>query len=276
MNDIVLPKLKTISLIDKYYALQLGCYFTEVFERDNMRFAFCSTIDSPIWNHVYLEKADSEEVDNIERKEIAEFRNRHRNICIYIPEEQDHIELTERGYKEVDNEVWMVSDESIIFNKEHKLTYTKVVGIEDLKLFSRIVAECFEPEYGVAIELEYQQRYPKKNILHFIGWWKGLAVSACSIYYDKEMCNIHNVSVLPEFRKKGFGNDTIRFIRNYAKSLKRDYMILQSDGGDWREDFYYKNGFLRFFRRLGYTKDEICEKKTSIRCCGEINREEQG
>lgn len=274
MNDIILPRLKIISLIDKYYALQLGCYFTEVFTKENTKFAFCSMIDSPIWNHVYLEKIDNEEVDNIERKEITEFRNRNREICIYIPEEQDHNKLTGRGYKEVDNEVWMVSNESIIFNEERQLTYTKVVGIDDLKLFSEIVAECFEPEYGVAIKSEYQQGHPEKSIRHFIGWWEGKAVSACSIYYDEVTCNIHNVSVLPEFRKKGFGNDTIRFIRNYAKSLNCDYVILQSDGGDWREDFYYKNGFLRFFRRLGYEKVENYEKKDSIRCCSEFNRGE--
>lgn len=265
MEEIVLPEFKIKTLVDNYYSLQLGCFFNETFERDNKRFAFSSIIENMIWNHVYLEQLSTKGIDSIEQKDVIEFRNRKRSICIYISENQDYTELTNRGYRVVDNEVWMILNDSISIDDDYHLSFSKVCNSEDLQLFCKIISECFEPEYAESIASEFGKEYFGKEYIHFLGRRGNQAVSTCSIYFDSETCNIHNISVLTELRQNGFGNDTIHFISNYAKSLNCNQIILQSDGGDWKEDFYYKNGYLKFYRRLGFMKKvEIDGKEDSL------------
>lgn len=251
--------------IMKYYHLENDIFFNQLFDTGEAIFTFNDTVTSSIWSHAFpynLEGKNEAETELKYRTFIQDtvsfFLSKQRRPAIYLDEKyfsSKMLELLyENKFERFDNEAWMrVKRVKKSALKNHKLTMKFVDDLSKADDFFKVVSVCFSPEYSAEFKTDFGKIFGFKRIDHFSFYKEdGTLVGAASAYYDKTTAHIHNISVLPEHRRHGFGTTIVKMMYDYIRQvLKIRDIVLQCDGVTV-EAFYKNLGAEMFYRRYGY------------------------
>ena len=248
-------------IIAKHYQLQYGCFFSSIQVRDGILYAYNDIIHCPIWNHCcFTPDSICDDIDQLMEEAKRYLASRNRHPCVYIGDRKktklDTV-LSEKGFICVDNEAWLIYEGKRSQLQVNDTLEMKVVTNEQLlEGFIDICNSCFDIEYGETIRREYYQYQPHKTVFHCVLFLNTKRVAAASVYYSDNYFYIHNVGVLAEYRKHGYGYAVMTKVLEHIFSIDNmPIIILQCDGGGFVEQFYKKIGFSSIHRRWGYTYD---------------------
>ncbi len=247
-----------------FYNLENDIFFNQLFDTGEAIYTFNKTVTGNIWNHAFPYNIDGKSEEECELKyrtflqeTIAFFLSKKRKPAVYLDDKYFSTKmldiLYENHFERFDNEAWMRLKK---IKKEAVWDYNlKVLHIDDISKyddFGLTVAECFSPEYAIELKEDFGKNYGFKKIEHFTFYDGEILIGAGSVYYDKKTAHIHNVSVLPQYRRHGYGSCIVKNLFNYTKQqLKINNIILQCDGVTV-EEFYTRLGAETFYRRYGY------------------------
>ena len=251
--------------IMKYYHLENDIFFNQLFDTGESIFTFNDKVTSSIWNHAFPYDIDgkNEEQTILKYKTFIQdavsfFLSKGRQPAIYLDEKyfsSKMLELLyENKFERFDNEAWMRLRK--IRKKAIKTHELKMVHIDDLSKssdFFNVVSICFSPQYSEEFKNDFDKVFGFKKIEHYSFYNSdGMGMGAASVYYDKETAHIHNIGVLPEYRRHGYGTIIVKQMFDYIKhELKIKDIVLQCDGVTV-ESFYKNLGAEMFYRRYGY------------------------
>ncbi|MFW5487460.1 MAG: ribosomal protein S18-alanine N-acetyltransferase [Desulfovibrio sp.] len=97
----------------------------------------------------------------------------------------------------------------------------------------------------------------REQVVHVLGIWKNKRLIAyCSFYIAAEQADIVNIAVLPEFRRKGLGNNLLKGVLQYAARIGIERMFLEvRESNDAARTLYRSNGFTQVGLRAKYYPD---------------------
>jgi ribosomal protein S18 acetylase RimI-like enzyme len=162
--------------------------------------------------------------------------------------------LTYYGFSFTGSQPGMALDlnlDYLILNPPSDLSFSRVKSEEDLKIFAELTCKGFELPQNLCYT--FLLGYPLNNPLFnmFIGYYEQEPVCVGLVAYMNGVASIHNITTLPESRKKGFGTAiTLKLLRE-AKKNKNNFVTLHSS--DIAHNIYRGIGF------MDYTKLQIFE-----------------
>ncbi|MBP3630330.1 MAG: GNAT family N-acetyltransferase, partial [Clostridia bacterium] len=235
---------KPNKFIMKYYHLENDIFFNQLFDTGGAIFTFNDKVTSSIWNHAFpydIEgKNEDETLLNYKtfiQDAVSFFLSKGRQPAIYLDERYFSTKMLELLYKNkferFDNEAWMrlkrVKKSAL---KTHKLNMVHIDDLSKANDFFNVVSICFSPQYSEEFTNDFDKIFGFKKIEHFSFYDEdGKSIGASSVYYDKETAHIHNISVLPEFRRHGYGTMIVKQTFDYIRQeLKIKDIVLQCDG----------------------------------------------
>jgi GNAT superfamily N-acetyltransferase len=91
---------------------------------------------------------------------------------------------------------------------------------------------------------------------HTIVWWNGVGLVNVSVENETpERATIHGVSVLPSYRKHGYGTTLLTLAEKEAKKMGATRVGIATEPNSWLEDWY---------KRLGYEFDSYDENNLIV------------
>lgn len=239
-----------------HYQLQLGCYFSSLYRTEWGSLSYCDVVDDFIWNHAYFINSRHHDpaatVDGV----IRFYTSRRRQPCAYLSPTTSlrriRRQLEAAGFSSADHECWMFLNrhcDSHISNGPDFHAH-EVRTDPPLARFLQIVSSCFRPDYATAIEREFRQWQPHKEVRHFLLSDGVTMVSTGSVYRSGGYAIIHNVGTRPEFRRRGAASYLVRYLASVATTSGANVVYLQCESQ--MEHFYNRLGFETRIRRTGW------------------------
>ena len=249
----------------KFYHLENDIFFNQLFDTGEALFTFNNNVTGNIWNHAFPYNIEGKTEEELELKfktflqdTISFFLSKKRKPVVYLDEKYFSTKLLdllyENKFERFDNEAWMrirKIKKSVV--KDYKLTKKYIDDLSKYDDFGKVVGECFSPEYAEEFKEDFSKVFGFKKIEHFTFYDESnILIGAASVYYDKTTAHIHNVSVLPQHRRHGYGTIVVKQMYDHIRNeLKIKDIILQCDGMTV-ENFYKHLGAEAFYRRYGY------------------------
>jgi ribosomal protein S18 acetylase RimI-like enzyme len=204
---------------------------------DEMKIGVVSSLNSPIFNNIFLNKVDMKFMQNLNERDIKYMAIPSEEII----DEFDNFSLELRLEKIADIEAHIIHNiQDFNFQTKTSLKLNKVQSEEELGIFDEISAECFEHKIGMAFDyLKFSIENP--NFDFFVGYEETKPVSCCMIAYIDGMAGLYWAGVSKNYRGKGYGSDMVRLRANIAFS--KSYDILVSQNMPSSADYFKKIGF---------------------------------
>ena len=247
-----------------FYNLENDIFFNQLFDTGEAIYTFNKTVTGNIWNHAFPYNIDGKTEEESELKyrtfiqeTVAFFLSKKRKPAIYLDDKYFSTKmleiLYENKFERFDNEAWMrlkkVKKSAI---KNYDLEMFHIDDLSKYDDFAKCLEECFSAEYAVELKEDFEKNFGFKKIEHYTFYDRGILIGAGSIYYDKKTAHLHNISVLPQHRRQGYGSWIVNHLFNRTKNdLKINDIVLQCDGVTV-EAFYKNLGAETFYRRYGY------------------------
>jgi ribosomal protein S18 acetylase RimI-like enzyme len=243
-----------------HYELQLGCYFTTIYDASAAKYAYSDLVDDFIWNHALSTSTPDNRCAEFIDSAITFFRTRRRRPCVYVSDRTRPAFLPERlkdaGFGHVDTELWMfhVGQHSPI----PTLGDVAIVAVntpERLGQFLIVLGQCFRCDYAAAVQREFEQYQAHKVVEHVLATIDGEVTGIGSLYSSGDHSVIHNLATLQACRRQGVGTALLDHLARKATSRPTGRVLyLQCEAG--MEHFYARRGFRTEFRRYGYVLGE--------------------
>jgi len=238
-----------------HYQIQLGCYFSTVYETVKSRYAYCDLVEDFIWNHAAPNDITNDEVHEFITSAVKFFRTRNRRPCIYVSEKPNSLDLghhlQEAGFVLEDREVWMFFDNEYSSNfSPTNVNIKRVNSSATLAEFCTVLGQCFPKDYTQAIEREFRQFQVHKSVYHIVAEVNGVIEGVGSLYSANQTSVIHNMATLPDYRNRGVATNILRHLCHVSHELNDQTLLLQCE--ERMEAFYAKRGFRSGLRRYGY------------------------
>lgn len=86
------------------------------------------------------------------------------------------------------------------------------------------------------------------NVISYIMEANGISFCMLSYYErEKHIMNLSNLNVCDKFRKKGYGNEILKFAIECAKSIGCEYLYIYTiDKDSWVTKWYKRKGFIAY------------------------------
>lgn len=240
----------------------LGLCFDGIDEFSNYSIAYSNNVKDYFYNFITNIKAKTKnEFDKIILDAIPKMNNKNREIIIavlpYFGEIYNNKEVFfDNTYKLVSKEVWQIYDDLVNIkniNTNCNLNI-KLEKTENMKLYAKEMLEAYQTgdnkdPYG-SLDSEYKKIYENykeekseyKNEFYFIKMDnKIIGVTSC--VYDNKIFGIYGLAIKKEYRKKGFGKETIKKQLEMCKNKNLKLAFLQTEEEYYPADMYRKLGF---------------------------------
>ncbi len=247
-----------------HYELQLGCYFSIVYDTTEARYAYCDLVDDFIWNHALSNNTPDDKCGDFIASVLSFFHTRGRRPCVYVSERTRPTflggQLHEAGFEVLDTELWMFHcRERPVSPASRDLVVAQVNNDATLAAFVAILGQCFKANYTAAVKREFHQYQPHKTVEHVIATAGGTVMGIGSLYTATGHSVIHNVATLPAYRKQGVGTAILDHLSGISLGSGDRILYLQCEAG--MEAFYAARGFRTELCRYGYVLDDPQEPR---------------
>ena len=79
---------------------------------------------------------------------------------------------------------------------------------------------------------------------HTVVWWNGVGLVNVSVENETpELATIHGISVLPTYRKRGYGTKLLHLAENEARKMGATRVCLATEPNSWLEEWYKSLGY---------------------------------
>lgn len=79
---------------------------------------------------------------------------------------------------------------------------------------------------------------------HTIIWWNGVGLVNVSVENETpEIATIHGISILPSYRRRGYGNTLLTLAEKEAKKMGATQVCLATEPDSWIEGWYKRKGY---------------------------------
>jgi ribosomal protein S18 acetylase RimI-like enzyme len=135
---------------------------------------------------------------------------------------------------------------------------------DDLHLHLQECNDDFYPPLNLSVDLAEYSKKLIQNAVIFEAWDNRQLVGCVAVYFNdskKECGYITNVSVLPQYYKRGIGNELFKKCIEYASSNSFNHMELKvNEQNIGAIKLYDKHNF----EKIGEAKDEIIQMHLKI------------
>lgn len=132
------------------------------------------------------------------------------------------------------------------FDELYKLNYKRVLNEKDAEIWTSIYPTAFR--YRIGKEILLQQF---SNLQFHLVYLEEKPIGTFMLFQTQNNIGIHGLGIIPEMRKRGYAEEIMKFILNYAIDSKIDYALLQASA--MGKDIYTRLGFEDLFAIKNYT-----------------------
>ncbi len=140
---------------------------------------------------------------------------------------------------------------------ENRIQIKRVNLKEELEICKSIRQNVFTDEQNVPVEIDIDEYdVLGNNIVHFLIYFNSEAIGTSRIIkVSSKKVMLQRVAIKKAFRGKGYASKLLKFIEEYVKNEKIDYIELHAQ-------YYVK----KFYEKLGYEEisRKYIEKETGI------------
>jgi ribosomal-protein-alanine acetyltransferase len=121
-----------------------------------------------------------------------------------------------------------------------------------------VVATAIEKEvYGKAAwsSAQFKEEFAKapKNAYYLAAEAQGELIAYAGIFYVADVADIHTITVVEKYRRKGVGRELLKRLIDWARVKKADAIMLEMRlGNDAARPLYEQNGFAEVSKRENY------------------------
>ena len=138
--------------------------------------------------------------------------------------------------------------------------YPLPVGVKfrAMTVLDLVVATAIEKEvYGKAAwsGAQFKEEFAKapKNAYYLAAEAQGELIAYAGIFYVADVADIHTITVVEKYRRKGVGRELLKRLIDWARVKKADAIMLEMRlGNDAARPLYEQNGFVGVSKRENY------------------------
>jgi ribosomal-protein-alanine N-acetyltransferase len=121
-----------------------------------------------------------------------------------------------------------------------------------------VVATAIEKEvYGKAAwsSAQFKEEFAKapKDAYYLAAEAGGELIAYAGIFYVADVADIHTITVIDKYRRKGIGRELLKRLLDWARVKKAEAVMLEMRlGNDAARPLYEQNGFVEISKRENY------------------------